>query len=173
MDLHDLNGATRAVMIDELEADIEAGTLFVSRRLNGRGVSRWSRILVDAIRDGDSDSLASCIRTEGLLVDREIAYRNGKAFDKKVPINAAETLAEGEFVRFYMRAVCIQALNVGTKVCVYRAKSVRNPRAESEAKIGKVVDPTELLDDLRRNIGIDTSLGLPPGPNSGLCVRLI
>jgi hypothetical protein len=173
MDLHDLNDATRTAMLDEAEADIEAGTLFVSRRLNGRGMSRWPRILIDAIRSGDPESLASSIRTESLLVDREISHRNGQSYEKKVPVNAAETLAEGEFIRFYMRAVCIQALSAGTKVRVYRAKAVMNPRLESEDKIGNVVDPTELLEDLRRNIGVDTFLGLPPGPNSGLCVRLI
>lgn len=173
MDLHDLNDATRAAMIDEAEADVEAGTLFVSRRLNGRGMRRWPHILIDAIRIGDPETLASCIRTESLLVDREISHRNGQSYEKKVPVNAADTLAEGEFIRFYMRAVCIQALSAGTKVRVYRAKPVMNPRPESEAKIGNVVDPTELLDDLRRNIGMETFLGLPPGPNSGLCVCLI
>ncbi|GIJ80357.1 hypothetical protein [Micromonospora phaseoli] len=173
MDLHDLNDATRAAMIEEAEADIKAGALYMSRRLNGRGTSRWPQVLLDAIRSGDPASLAICIQAEALLVSREISYRNGKPYEKKVPINAAETLAEGEFVRFYMRAVCIQALGLGAKVRVYRAKFVMNPRRESEAKIGSVIDPAELLEDLRRNIGVDTFLGLPPGPNSGLCVRLI
>ncbi|MBQ1016378.1 hypothetical protein KBX71_00680 [Micromonospora sp. D93] len=173
MDLYDLNDATRAAMINEVEADIETGSLFVSRRLNGTGMSRWPRMMIDAARTGDPESLAFCIRSEGLLVDLEVSHRNGQPYEKKVPTNAAETLAQGEFVRFYMRAVCIQALSAGTKVRVYRAKSAMNPRRESEAKIGNVVDPAELLADLRRNVGMDTFLGLPPGPNSGLCVRLI
>lgn len=29
-----------------------------------------------------------------------------------------------------------------------------------------------MLDDLRTHVGVDTALGLPPGPNSGLSVRL-
>lgn len=75
-------------------------------------------------------------------------------------------------MRFYMRAVCIQALDLSAKIRVYRAKLVTNPRPESGVKIGSIVNPAELLEDLRRNIGVDTFLGLPSGPNSGLCVRL-
>lgn len=36
---------------------------------------------------------------------------------------------------------------------------------------GQLVDPTSLLNDLRTNIGSDTSSGFP-GPNSGLSVQL-
>jgi hypothetical protein len=57
-------------------------------------------------------------------------------------------------------------------VFVYRAKEVVNPRAESVALIGKSLPAKQLLDDLRTNIGTDTALGLPPGPNSGLSVKL-
>ncbi|MEV7264862.1 hypothetical protein AB0N38_15045 [Micromonospora aurantiaca] len=173
MELYDLTDATRTVMITEVEADIKAGTLFLSRRLNGPGTTQWPQILIDAARNGDPASLAARIRTEALLNSREIFHRNGRPYEKNIPVNAAETLAEGEFIRFYMRAVCVQALDRGTKVRVYRAKLVKNPRLESEAKIGNVVDPAELLRDLRTNVGMDTFLGLPPGPNSGLCVRLI
>ena len=55
---------------------------------------------------------------------------------------------------------------------VYRAKEVTNPRSESERKIGTIVDPKKLLDDLRANPGVDTALGLPSGPNSGLSVKI-
>lgn len=173
MELYDLNDAVRVAMLEEVEADIRAGALYVSPRLSGHGVASWPRVLIDSIRSGDPEVLASRIRTENLLVDREVSHRNGKVYERRIPSNAAEMLAEGEFVRFYMRAICIQALSVGTKVRVYRAKSVASPRPDSEAKIGNVVDPADLLDDLRRNIGVETFLGLPPGPNSGLCVRLI
>jgi hypothetical protein len=55
---------------------------------------------------------------------------------------------------------------------VYRAKEVANPRPESTALIGKSLPANRLLDDLRANVGTDTALGLPPGPNSGLSVKL-
>ena len=90
-----------------------------------------------------------------------------------MPVNAPDVLAEGEFNRFYMRGVCRRAIVESvSKLVVYRAKPVENPRPDSESKLGATVEPSALLADLRANIGIDTFLGLPAGPNSGLCVKL-
>jgi hypothetical protein len=92
----------------------------------------------------------------------------------KVPHTAAQTFAEGEFNRFYLRALCRFTLeNGGTELEVYRAKSVTNPRMDSEARIGTRVSVTQLLDDLRANNSVENALRLPPGPNSGLSARLI
>jgi hypothetical protein len=88
-------------------------------------------------------------------------------------INAHEMLAEGEFNRFYIRGLCVRALADGIdEVVVYRAKAVQNARSESEGKIGQRVSADALLVDLRLHKGVDTALGLPPGPNSGLSVHL-
>jgi hypothetical protein len=88
-------------------------------------------------------------------------------------VNAHEMLAEGEFNRFYIRAVCLRAIKEGTsEVIVYRAKIVEHARAESEQKIGQRIAAETLLRDLRAHPGIDTALGLPPGPNSGLSAQL-
>jgi hypothetical protein len=90
-----------------------------------------------------------------------------------VPATAPETLAEGEFNRFYIRGLCVRALAEGiTELVIYRAKQVENPRSESTAKIGLKISAQALLTDLRANPGVDTALGLPPGPNSGLSVKL-
>jgi len=52
--------------------------------------------------------------------------------------NAADTLAEGEFNRFYARGLCAQVLSSGgTEVEVYRGKVVQNPRPQSQVMIGK------------------------------------
>jgi len=172
MNLQDLDSDTRFAMQNELEKDIGTSRLYLSPRLNGRGIRRWSAILSGAIEQGTPASLADSIRSEGLLSDREVSHRSGKSFEKRVPTNAADTLAEGEFIRYYMRGVCIRAISTGVGVSVYRAKSVANPRQDSDVMIGRAVDPEALLVDLRNSIGIETMLGLPPGPNSGLCIRL-
>lgn len=87
--------------------------------------------------------------------------------------NAHEMLAEGEFNRFYIRAICLRAIEDGiSEVVVYRAKRVQHARSESERKIGQLVSAEPLLRDLREHPGADTALGLPPGPNSGLSIQL-
>jgi len=92
----------------------------------------------------------------------------------KIPVTAPDTLAEGEFNRFYARGLCARAIDNGIKeVVVYRGKEVQQPRAESQAMIGKKIDATVLLEDLRNSPGVEPALGLPPGPNSGLTVHLL
>jgi hypothetical protein len=87
--------------------------------------------------------------------------------------NANETLAEGEFNRFYLRGLCRVAIDGRTpSIAVYRAKPVAEPRPESQALIGTTFDANTLLADLRAHTGVDTALDLPPGPNSGLSGRL-
>jgi|SRR5438093_440866 len=91
----------------------------------------------------------------------------------RVPVTTPEMLAEGEFNRFYLRGLCLRAVAEGISyLVIHRAKGVANPRLDSEAKIGTSVGVAALLADLRKNVGIDTALGLPPGPNSGLSAHL-
>ena len=87
--------------------------------------------------------------------------------------NAHQMLAEGEFNRFYIRALCVRASeDNNVEVIVYRAKAVENARSASQQMIGQRMSAEALLHDLRSSPGVDTALGLPPGPNSGLSVRL-
>jgi hypothetical protein len=167
-----LDEKTRNYMLEELKLDIENHTLFISPRLNPHGVERYPQILSDEIKDGNGGRLAIKLN-EGCLNETE-QRRNPKGgfTTAKVPSNAHEMIAEGEFNRFYVRALCRRAIDENLRLVVYRAKSVSNPRTESEMKIGQTVDPYKLLQDLRENPGVDTALGVPNGPNSGLSVRI-
>ena len=71
-----------------------------------------------------------------------------------------------------MRGIALRAISTGQTLTIYRARHSENPRSESEAMIGKEIDAYKLLSDLHDNIGTDTALGLPPGPNSGLSIKL-
>ena len=176
MALHyeNLDARTRALMLEELAQDVASGSLYLSPRLSGRGRADYEALLREAISDKDDDWLASALRAEGRLNTAEMRRRPSGGFTtSSVPANAHQTLAEGEFNRFYVRAVCRRAVEDGMpQVVVYRAKPAANPRPESQAMIGKVVDAKALLADLRTHQGVDTALHLPSGPNSGLSVHL-
>jgi hypothetical protein len=91
----------------------------------------------------------------------------------KVPYNAAQQLAEGEFNRFYLRGIASRALKEGKKdLRIYRGKEVSAPRVESEEKVGSLIDAALLLAELRKNDFVDNALGLPAGPNSGLTAEI-
>ncbi len=169
-----LDEQTRALMIAEIERDINTSTLYVSDNLTEHGRSEYPDLLCDAAREGSDDTLAGEIR--GRLNTHEKPRRlksGGFSQPPKMRSNAHEMLAHGEFNRFYIRAVCLRAIDAGTaQVVVYRAKAVRTARSASEEMIGQDVSAEVLLQDLRSNPGVDTALGLPSGPNSGLSVRL-
>lgn len=174
MNLCNLDARTRELMMNELEYDLDHDTLYLSTRLTQAGRGHYLDILRSAIRTGTTESFAAELRQRrNLKTHEEREKPKGGTTLARVPATAAETLAEGEFNRFYIRGICRRALEDGiNEVIVYRAKVVRDPRPESEAMIGRGLGAQALLQDLRRNPGVEPALGLPPGPNSGLSVRL-
>jgi hypothetical protein len=161
-------------MIQELESDMKKNRLYISSRLSSLGKSEYPNLLKEAILNGNDTSLATQLKNRKLLIETENRQtKAGRSISAAVPDNAAETLAEGEFNRYYIRGLCRRAIDDGVPdLVIYRAKIVASPRRGSEARIGMRIKPSALLDDLRRNIGVDTALGVPAGPNSGLSVRL-
>lgn len=165
-DPKNLDEETRCHMTAEARRDMSSRILYLSNRLSERGRQDYPRLLLDATMAGTPESLAHELNSYSRLNRTELTTRNGISSTKKVPHNAAETLAEGEFNRFYIRGICIRAIKDGSAmVRVYRAKQVTSPRSDSEEQLGTKVDALALLNDLRNNVGVDTSLGLPPGPN--------
>lgn len=171
MDLVDIEARTREFMEEEIASDVADGRLYLSPRLAISG-GQYADILRAAARAKDTIALANDLRTR-LRTHEERQNPKGGTTLAKVPSNAADTLAEGEFNRFYIRALCRRAISEGKKIEVYRAKFVREPRPESQALIGVQLDPAILLADLKTNVGVDTALGVPGGVNSGLSVRLV
>ena len=164
-----LDDRTRQFIMAEVELDITNTKLYVSPRLSEIGRKDYVNLLKEAISSHDEAWFAQQLS----LNSRINLTEQRKNTTVKIPETAAETLAEGEFNRFYIRGLCFRALDEGiSDLEVYRAKDVMNPRPNSQAKIGTKVKAEKLLEDLRVNPGIDTALGLPNGPNSGLSVKL-
>jgi hypothetical protein len=175
----DLGGSTRSFMAQEVDRDTTQGILYLSPRLTDRGRRDWPELLRAAAREGDETTLAEKLRGTGRLSEvesrRSRADRGrGRIQVVRVPNTAAATLAEGEFNRFYIRSLCLRALEEGiAEVVIYRAKAVDNPRPESARLVGSRRRAAELLDELRGQPGEgEPTSRVPGGPNSGLSVRL-
>jgi hypothetical protein len=161
-------------MLAEIAADQASGALFMSPRLSAAGLSEYPGLLCEAVESHNDGWLTNTLNSGGRLNATEQRRTKNGVTMVKVPYTAAETLAEGEFNRFYCRGLCRAVLESDpvAELEVYRAKAVANPRPESERLIGKKVKAAALLADLRTSIGVDTALGIPAGPNSGLSVRI-
>lgn len=176
MVLENLSPEVRVEMTAEVQSDIDAGRLFLSPRLRKPGEEDYPRLLLEAVATHDIRWLVSELNKGGRLASSESYLRGGRYFTRRVPSNAAEMIAEGEFNRFYCRGLCRMLLSTldSAEVEVYRAKRVDEPRRESQRLIGKRLPAAAVLADLRMNSsGVDTVLGVPAGPNSGLSVRVV
>ncbi len=171
-----LDEQTREFMLKEREIDIEKGSLYISSRLNSAGKSKWAELLKEAIMSHNDDWLANQLKAGGYMKsheDRRSQSEGIRVTRVRVPVTAPETLAEGEFNRYYARGLCARAIAEGiSEVVVCRGKQVKQPRRESQVMIGKRINAKALLEDLRKSQGVDPALGIPPGPNSGLTIYL-
>jgi hypothetical protein len=160
--------------VKEIENDDKTAKLFICTRLNMNGQQEYPRLLKMAAEKYDDSWLAFQLRNKGTYFNTsETKILETGPVSVKIPLNAPDILAEREFNRFYLRGLCVRAIQGSIpKLIIYRAKPVSNPVPGSELKIGSAVSPQALLDDLRRNIGIDTFLGLSSESCSGLSAKL-
>ncbi len=154
--------------------DIANANIYISSRLTANGRADWPNLIRYAAQSHDDGWIADQLRNKGYLKDTgQRKNKDGSYKEVKVPHNAPDTLAEGEFNRYYARGLCRRAIDEGIEhVVVYRAKDVAEPRPESDAKIGVKYPPGAILDDLRNTTGVTSDLGIPSGPNSGLSLKL-
>lgn len=168
-----LDETTRQLMLNEIADDLRANRIYLSSRLSHLGHGGWADLLAEAARGHDDEWLALEIQRRRFLNAMEQRRQaNGNVTTAKIPSNAHETLAEGEFNRFYMRAICLRAISANTEPVVFRARLSRTPRPESERLIGQRFESNALLAQLRILPSGDQALGMPPGPNSGLSLYL-
>ncbi len=172
LDYQDLDDDTRDKMVSEIQADIDGGTLYMSKRLSQGGRDDYPDLLENAAENHDDEWLSNEIAKAQRLnptVPRE--NQNGTVTQTKMPSNAHTMLGMGEFNTFYIRALCLRAIEEKRELVIYRARQSSRPRPESEAAIGKKPDPEWLLKELRLHPE-QRDPDVIPEPNSGLTVRL-
>ena len=157
-------------MVEEISSAHKSGQLYYSTRFTQVGTDAWPTWLLGAAKEFDEHWLAFQIEAANAMKHLETrAKPKGGYTVAHVPDTAAETLAEGQFNRFYIAAICRRAIEDGhTSVQIYRAKQSDSPRPESVALEGTARDASSLLADVRSK---DMSLKCDLlKPNSGLSV---
>lgn len=168
-----LDDVTRGYMSEEIEYDRENQNFYLSSFLTAHGKSEWPSLLAEAVQHSD-DWLANEIQRRELLASHYPRRKAGSTEMTmvRVPVTAAQTMAEGEFNRLYARGLCARAIVEHiVSVEVYRARYSANPREESERIIGTKFLPQDILQDLRTHPGIESALRVPGGPNSGISIK--
>jgi hypothetical protein len=166
---HNLDEETRKYMLEEIEISIAAGKMYESNYLTPTGKSEFPSLLRNSCETGSDDTLAAILAEGNRLLQRTMRKKPTGGFTEvDVPHTANSTLAEGEFNRFYIRAMCRRAQAEGRlTVLVYRAADRDKERSASIALIGQHVDAAELLAKLRELPDFKSGF---PEPNTGLSV---
>lgn len=156
----------------EITSAHQSNNFYMSTRFNQTGTNAAVSLLIQAAQGHDEHWLAYQIEAQALMKDYEVRSRPlGGYTTAHVPSTAAETYAEGQFNRFYMIGVCLEAIKLGKQVKVYRAKQVASSRGTSNNLIGSVIDPSALIAELRV---VKSSLGHNLlKPNSGLSIEIV
>ncbi|KZD24146.1 hypothetical protein [Tardiphaga robiniae] len=175
LNFEDLDSITRKFMLEEIRADTQADKVYRSSYLTQSGQGNWPDLILVAAQTGNDDTLASSANGQFNSTTQRKKPKGFGYYTAAVPVNAAQMLAESEFNRYFVRGLCLRAMDEGIpRLEVYRAKQVSQPRPESESKIGLLVDPQTVLIDVRasQSNGVETALGIPPGPGSGITIRI-
>lgn len=168
----DLDSKTREFMLSAIEEAEKTNNIYYSTRFNSNGNQRWLPLLKEAASQYNEHWLAYQLEANVLMKDFEGAQTPSGGYTiKHVPHTAAETLAEGQFNRFYILGLCKRASAEGiTHLEIYRAKFSSEPRPESQALIGTKLSITEIESQLK--VTNNSFRSFLVKPNSGLSVRI-
>ncbi len=170
-DFKDLDSETRKYMIEAIEEAENSGNIYFSTRFNQDGKNEWINLLKEAANSHNEHWLAFQLESRKLMTDFETAATPSGGYTvKHTPHTQAETLAEGQFNRFYILALCKKAKSDGVdELEVYRAKKSQSPRGESEAFIGTKLPVSDIEGQLK--VVKDSFKSKLVKPNSGISVK--
>ena len=167
-----LDEKTRQHMLEAISEAEVSGNIYFSTRFNDAGYKQWLPLLKEAAQEQNEHWLAYQLEAKGLMKGFEGAMTPSGGYTvKHTPDTAAETMAEGQFNRFYMLGLCKRARTEGiSQLEIYRAKTSSAPRMQSEALIGTKI----LIDDIESQLvkTADSFKSSLVKPNSGISVKL-
>jgi hypothetical protein len=167
-----LDEITRKYMLEAIFEAGASGNIYFSTRFNDLGYEHWLPLLKEAAKEYNEHWLAYQLETKGLIKGLEGSMTPSGGYTiKHVPHNAAETMAEGQFNRFYILGLCKRAREEGiSQLEVYRAQKSAAPRRESENLIGSRFSIDYVEAQLLKTA--DSFKSPLVKPNSGLSVKL-
>lgn len=167
-----LDETTRDYMLEAISEAEASGNIYFSARFNDAGYKQWLPLLKEAAKEHNEHWLAYQLESKGLMKGFEGSMTPSGGYTiKHVPHTAAETMAEGQFNRFYILGLCKRARAEGiSQLEVYRARKSAVPRRESQNLIGSKISIDYIEAQLLKTA--DSFKSELVKPNSGISVKL-
>jgi len=171
-DFQNLDDSLRRLMLQAINEAAASNNVYLSTRFNSIGQTNWLRLLKQAAENHNEHWLAFQLETIGAFKATEnVRKPSGGYTSKHIPHTASETIADGQFNRFYMLGLCKSASSIGkTHLEVYRAKTRNAPRTSAQTLIGSQIGIAEVESQLKTINSCLKSHLLKP--NSGLSLRI-
>lgn len=97
-------------MLSELDFDFRTGLFYEPKSLTATGMFTYKRLLKECFSTGTPETLQ-----QKLLPSY---FREKDSIGRKIPSNIRETLAFGDFNRYYVLALLVRVLSENRKLCV-------------------------------------------------------
>lgn len=169
MNYASLDPELRQAMLAELDADVAAGRVYLSPRLNFAGEEHWEPLLRAAVERHDA-----CWLAENLEAYKYLRKTEKQRFvTARIPFEAPQTLADSEFNRYYSRALCQRALAANqTHVVVRAGRDLSQAPEKARELVGRSFAASELHASLQTAKSVDEALKLRCFEPTGLTVAL-
>lgn len=167
-----LDEKTRGYMIEAIEEAESSDNIYFSTRFNDAGNKEWVSLLKESAKEHTEHWLAYQLEKKNLMKGFEGSKTPSGGYTiKHVPHSAAETMAEGQFNRFYILGLCKRAkVESISELEVYRARESTQPRSHSQSLIGSKISVVDIESQLTK---VANSFKSPlVKPNSGISVKL-
>jgi len=167
-DFKNLDADTRLTMLDAIKEAEASENIYFGTRLIEDKKTQWVSLLKQAAKEHNEQWLGEQLKSGQFFKPAEVSRkRSGGFIAKRVPHTAAQTLADGQFNRFYMLGLCRQAKLKGIESLeIYRAKEGRTSRSNSESLIGTKI-LVKMVEEQLENVGSSLKSNLTQS-NSGL-----
>ncbi len=167
-----LDEKTRVFMLEAISEAEASGNIYFSTRFNDAGYQQWLPLLKEAAKEHNEHWLAYQLEENGLMKGFEGSMTPSGGYTiKHVPNTAAETMAEGQFNRFYILGLCKRARAEDiAQLEIYRARESSVPRRESENLIGSKFSINYVEAQLLKTS--DSFKSPLVKPNSGISIRI-
>lgn len=153
----------RREMYREVERDHRAGCLYLSEKLTGDGKILWPELLMEAICCTNHLDLAQELKERNLM-RRSVStvLDNGDVTVGEVSCNAHEELSLSEFIRFYLRAHCVEAIRSTAEIEISLGDILPRSEKSSGRFTCTALQPEVILPVLREGSALFDALGILP-----------
>ena len=142
MVFEELNAATRAMMLQELERELRGATPYLGKGLSAPGRSAFPDLMRAAVQAGDDGTLFAALNRADFWSPTEEYVRDGTTRTRNVNVaQTSERLASSEFNTWYVRGLSRLLKDQGIAKCqAYRAAQPKWEPGECQQHEGQIYD---------------------------------